>query len=99
MRHLVGFMSGMLLFYICSFATLTVALRLEPIDPLTLATRNARWRVLTPIEPRPLGDITCDGSVMAEMAEICRCDGVMDWIACFRNSQLESIFCRFGRAA
>jgi hypothetical protein len=26
-------------------------------------------------------DITCDGSVMAEVAENCRCDGVMDRIA------------------
>jgi hypothetical protein len=30
-------------------------------------------------------DITCDGSVMAETAEFCGCDGVMDRIA--------SVFC------
>jgi hypothetical protein len=29
---------------------------------------------------RPSRDITCDGSVMAETAEIRRCDGVMDRI-------------------
>jgi hypothetical protein len=29
---------------------------------------------------RVLRDITCDGTVMAEMAEICGCDGVMDRI-------------------
>jgi hypothetical protein len=30
-------------------------------------------------------DITCDGSVMAETAEIRRCDGVMDRIASFSD--------------
>jgi hypothetical protein len=38
-------------------------------------------------------DITCDGSVMAETAEICRCDGVMDRITCFRR--LATGLCRF----
>jgi hypothetical protein len=45
---------------------------------------------------RSFGDITCDGIVTAEMAERRQCDGVMDRIACFRNSQLASIFRRLG---
>jgi hypothetical protein len=37
-------------------------------------------------------DITCDGSVMAEMAENCRCDGVMDRIACvFCNAERSTL--------
>jgi hypothetical protein len=37
---------------------------------------------LSPAGQRFSCDVTCDGSVMAEMARFCRCDGVMARIAC-----------------
>jgi hypothetical protein len=43
-------------------------------------------------------DITCDGSVMAETAEICRCDGVMDRIASFSKARKRPLRFR-GRCA
>jgi hypothetical protein len=79
-----------------------LALRLESVDLHGLPSfgdAHALCRVTTsfPSVVR-FGDITCDGSVTAVLAEIRRCDGVMDRIACFRNSQLASNFRRFWSA-
>ena len=41
-----------------------------------------RGRSLFSVDVRPSRDITCDGSVLAETAEIRRCDGVMDRMMC-----------------